>query len=104
MAGTGIPRDRMAVLTDLFADEALGGWAVPREKMAEFISSVDAAARQVGAMRFTDVDFIDFDGAITSFMAMRFQLEKRHAIEEAEAIIAMRPKEGGFPRERDTRE
>ena len=38
----------MMVLSDLFSDEVVNGWAIPRDKVDEFISDIGNAARKCG--------------------------------------------------------
>lgn len=87
MAEPRMNRECMTILTDLFNDEAIGGWAIPHEKMPEFVSAVEAAARDAGAIPFANIDFIDFDASLTSFLGVRFQLEKDAMLSEAESLM-----------------
>ena len=79
--------DTMMVLSDLFSDEVVSGWAIPRNKMNRFISEVEHAAREAGAVPFVQMDFLEFDDTVTSLIGMSFHEERNAAIQEAEAIV-----------------
>lgn len=54
---------KLIVLTDVLKehDKALSGWVVPAEKMDDFITAVEAAARQAGGISYDDLDADMFD-------------------------------------------
>lgn len=79
--------DTMMVLSDLFSDEVVNGWAIPRDKVDEFISDVGNAARKCGAVPFVQMDFLEFDDAVTSLIGMQFHENSHAAVQEAEDII-----------------
>lgn len=78
------------LLVDMFDDEAIGGWAIPRDRIDGFLSSVEKLAREMGAVPLSDVDFLEFDNAISSFLAMRFREQSDEVLEAAERIIGTR--------------
>ncbi len=79
--------DTMMVLSDLFSDEVVSGWAVPRNKVDQFVADVERAARESGAVPFVQMDFLEFDDAVTSLIGMQFHEDRHAAIQEAEDIV-----------------
>lgn len=79
--------DTMMVLSDLFSDEVVNGWAIPRNKVNQFIADVERAARDSGAVPFVQMDFLEFDNAVTSLIGMQFHEERNAAVIEAEEIV-----------------
>ncbi len=79
--------DTMMVLSDLFSDEVVNGWAIPRNKVNQFIADVERAARDSGAVPFVQMDFLEFDNAVTSLIGMQFREERNAAVIEAEEIV-----------------
>lgn len=79
--------DTMMVLSDLFSDEVVNGWAIPRNKVDQFIADVERAARESGAVPFVQMDFLEFDDAVTSLIGMQFHENRNATVLEAEEII-----------------
>ncbi len=78
----------MIALSDLLSDEVVSGWAVPREHLSSFVQAVEAAARASGAVPFSQIDFLEFDNAITSLMGVSLSDPGSSIIQEAESIVA----------------
>ena len=71
--------DAMMVLSDLLSDEVVEGWAVPRERLDAFVADIQQAARQSGAVPFVNLDFLEFDDAVTSLIGMKLPSGYAHA-------------------------
>ena len=83
-----LPQDlSMLVLADLLSDEVFNGWAVPHERIEEFVCNIEQAAQKAGAIPFAHLDFLDFDNTLSSLIGMSFQSAVQETIQEAESIV-----------------
>ena len=80
--------ETMMVLSDLFSDEVVGGWAIPRNTFDQFVADVESAACNSGAVPFSQMDFLEFDDAVTSLIGMRFREERTSVVKQAEEILS----------------
>lgn len=66
---------KLLVLTDVMEAEdnrALLGWAVPAEKMDDFLAAVDEAAIAAGGVSYEDVEATIFDDAAAAAIEAEF--------------------------------